>query len=130
MVKRGKWDEDTPVPSFKRLPEKVPELKRVCRLAYESLFKEEVQLEFTDSDTGEDFQHLGLLSETKEKDLMGVETSYYSFLHLSIQEFLAACHVSWNTCLILTQRVLLKAVTTCNNFSALNGYMRLLGRYT
>ena len=33
---------------------------------------------------------------------MGVETSYYSFLHLSIQEFLAACHVSWNTGLIDT----------------------------
>ena len=102
MIKRGKWEKKTPLPRFEQLPEKVPELKRVCRLAYESLFKEEVQLEFTDSDTGEDFQHLGLLRETKERDLMGVETSYYSFLHLSIQEFLAACHVSWNTGLIDT----------------------------
>ena len=102
MIKRGKWDDDTPVPSFEQLPEKVPEFKRVCRLAYESLLKEEAQLEFTDSDTGEDFQHLGLLRETKEVDLMGVETSYYSFLHLSIQEFLAACHVSWNIVLIDT----------------------------
>ena len=102
MIKRGKWDEDTPVPSFEHLPEKVPELKRVCRLAYDGLFKEEVQLKFTDSDTGEDFQHLGLLREAKERDLMGVDTSYYSFLHLSIQEFLAACHVSCNTGLIDT----------------------------
>ena len=99
MIKR---DENTPVSSFEQLPEKVPELKRVCQLAYEGLFKEEVQLEFTDSDTGENFQHLGLLRETKERDLMGVETSYYSFLHMSIQEFLAACHVSWNTGLIDT----------------------------
>ena len=102
MIKRGKWEKKTLLPSFQQLPEKVSELKRVCRLAYEGLFKEEVQLEFTDSDTGEDFQHLGLLRETKERDLMGVETSYYSFLHLSIQEFLAACHVSWNTGLIDT----------------------------
>ena len=101
MIKIGKWDEDTQVPSFEQLPEKVPELKRVCRLAYESLFKEEVQLEFTDSDTGEDFQHLGLLKEIKERDLMGVRI-LYSFLHLSIQEFLAACHVSWDNGLIDT----------------------------
>ena len=101
MIKRGKWDEDAPVPSFEQLPEKVPDLKRVCRLAYEGLFKEEVQLEFADSDTGEDFQHLGLLKEIKERDLMGVRI-FYSFLHLSIQEFLAACHVSWNNGLIET----------------------------
>ena len=102
MIKRGKWDEDTPIPSFEHLPEKVPDVERVCQLAYEGLFKREVQLEFTDSDTGKGFQHLGLLVEMKERGLMAGVQVFYSFLHLSIQEFLAACYVSWNTDLIDT----------------------------
>lgn len=106
MIERGKWDEYSKVPrNFTDLPEDViAELKRVSELAYRGLFKdsEEIQLVFTGADTGEGFQHLGLLNETKEMYVCeGAKTSY-SFLHLSIQELLAAWHVSCHPDLVKT----------------------------
>ena len=89
MIKREKWNEDTPVPSFESLPNEVPEL---CEMAYDGLFSEKVQIEFTVADA--DFQGLGLSTGTRERDMFGLRTTY-SFLHLSIQEFLAALYVSW-----------------------------------
>ncbi len=37
----------------------IPVLKRVSELACRGLFKEEVQLEFSSRDVGEDFDHFG-----------------------------------------------------------------------
>ena len=96
MIERGEWDEYLKVPTaFENLPEDVTTaLKAVSKLAYTGLFRREIQLDFSDSDVGDNFNHLGLLSETKEMYVTeGVRTSY-SFLHLSIQEFLAAWHIS------------------------------------
>ena len=94
MIEKGKSSR---IPgSIKQLPEQVlGDLKKVGELAYKGLFnKEGIQLEFEDPDVAEGFQHLGLLVETKEMYVCeGAKTSY-SFLHLSIQEFLAAWHVS------------------------------------
>ena len=94
MIKRGEWSEDTPLHSFESLPSEVPDLKKVCKLAFDGLFSEKVQIEFTVCDV--DFQDLGLLTGTRVRDMFGLRTTY-SFLHLSIQEFLAALYVSWNT---------------------------------
>ena len=95
MIKRGELSEDTPVPSFKSLPSEVPDLKKVCKLAFDGLFSEKVQIEFTVLDA--DFQSFGLLTGIRERDMYrGLKTTF-SFLHLSIQEFLAALYVSWNT---------------------------------
>ena len=102
MISSGKWDEGTRVPSsLKDLPESVSiDLKRVSQLAYSGLFKEDVQLVFTDSDVGEGFQHLGLMNTVKEMYVCEGAATSYSFLHLSIQEFLAAWYVSCHSDLV------------------------------
>ena len=89
MIEKGEWDSHHGIPSDL---EDLPALNRVRELAYNGLLKEDIQLVFTESDVGEGFQHLGLLSETKEMYVCEGAVSSYSFLHLSIQEFLAAWH--------------------------------------
>ena len=86
MISSGKWDKHSRVPSsLKDLPESVSiDLKRVSQLAYSGLFKEDVQLVFTDSDVREGFQHLGLMNAVKEMYVCEGEATSYSFLHLSI----------------------------------------------
>ena len=102
MISSGKWDKHSRVPSsLKDLPESVSiDLKRVSQLAYSGLFKEDVQLVFTDSDVGEGFQHLGLMNAVKEMYVCEGAATSYSFLHLSIQEFLAAWYVSCHSDLV------------------------------
>ena len=99
MISSGKWDMHSRVPSsLKDLPESVSiDLKRVSQLAYSGLFKEDVQLVFTDSDVGEGFQHLGLMNAVMEIYMCEGAATSYSFLHLSIQEFLAAWYVSYHS---------------------------------
>ena len=95
MIEKGEWDSHHGIPSdLEDFPKDIVlSLNRVSELAYNGLLKEDIQLVFTDSDVGEGFQHLGLLSETKEMYVCEGAVSSYSFLHLSIQEFLAAWHV-------------------------------------
>ena len=96
MIENAKWDiyGHEKLNCLEELPEElVTALNRVCELAYNGLHKDDIQIVFTDSDVGEDFQHLGLLSEAKEMYISEGAVSSYSFLHLSIQEFLAAWHV-------------------------------------
>ena len=102
MISSGQWDKHSKVPSsLKDLPESVSiDLKRVSQLAYSGLFKEDVQLVFTDSDVGEGFQHLGLMNAVKEMYVCEGAATSYSFLHLSIQEFLAAWYVSCHSDLV------------------------------
>ena len=97
MISSGQWDEDTRVPSSLK---DLPDLKRVSELAYSGLFKKHVQLVFTDSDVGEGFQHLGLMNAVKEMYVCEGAATSYSFLHLSIQEFLAAWYVSCHSDLV------------------------------
>ena len=96
MIERGEWDEHSQIlKNLKNLPKGILSgLKRVSELAYRGLMMKDVQLAFTDSDVGEGFQHLGLLSETKEMYVCEGAKSSYSFPHLSIQEFLAAWHLA------------------------------------
>ncbi len=97
MIKIERWDKESKVPiDFNHLPEDIyADLQRVSELAYNGLFKKDVQLVFTDDDIiAERFNHLGLMDEVKEMYVCEGASTSYSFLHLSIQEFLAAWHVS------------------------------------
>ena len=109
MIEKGEWDSHHGIPSdLKDFPEDIIlSLNRVSELAYNGLLKEDIQLVFTDSDVGEGFQHLGLLSEMKEMYVCEGAVSSYSFLHLSIQEFLAARHVKCHSELKLASNPLL-----------------------
>ena len=93
MIEKGIWDEESPVPNLHDLPVEVAApYKRISEIAYKGL--QDMQLDFTEADVGENFEHLGLLSETKELYVCEGAKSTYSFLHLSIQEFLAAWRIS------------------------------------
>ena len=104
MIEIGKWDEHSRVPSkLEDLPEEIAaDLKRICELAYNGLLKDfySTQLEFTEKEVGNNFHPLGLLNETKEMYVCKGACTSYSFHHLSLQEFLAACHVSYHPHLI------------------------------
>ena len=80
-----------------------------------------MQLEFSKSDVGDGFQHLGLMTETKERN-MGVTTSY-SFPHFSIQEFLAAWYVS---CSDLVDEALSKIVSQSR---VITPHLRVFGQF-
>ena len=131
MIENGKWDRHHRIPSdLEDFPKDVVlSLNRVSELAYNGLLKEDIQLVFTESDVGEGFQHLGLLSETKEMYVCEGAVSSYSFLHLSIQEFLAAWHVKCHPELKLASNSLLVKtyLTTFEYFIAgMIGYADLI----
>ena len=134
MIEKGEWNSDHGIPSdLNDLPmEFVPVLNRVSELAYNGLLKEDIQLVFTESDVGEDFQHLGLLSLTKEMYVCEGAVSSYSFLHLSIQEFLAAWHVKCHPELInkiLTDIVISEFITSYSFIEKINPHLTTFGLF-
>ena len=131
MIERGEWDKDQRVPDdLNGLPGEVTAaLKRISELAYRGLFGEavqlgvisefisvrylhQVQLVFSDDEVGEDFEHLGLLSEAKEMYVSKGARSTYSFSHKSTQEFLAACCVAHHSDMIGEPAAHEKALTS------------------
>ena len=131
MIGKGEWDSHHGIPSdLEDLPEDIVlSLNRVSELAYNALLKEDIQLVFTDSDVGEGFQHLGLLSEAKEMYVCEGAVSSYSFLHLSIQEFLAAWHVKCHPELKLALNPLLVKVKPNPFFLTNQGYLTSFGYF-
>ena len=82
------------IPSLRELPDATTQeaFHNICFLAYESIFTRNKQkLVFYDS---EKYETLGLMQrEPKVLPSEGGDTYAYSFLHLTIQEFLAAYHI-------------------------------------
>ena len=131
MIEKGEWDSHHGIPSYlEELPEElVPTLNRVSELAYNGLIKEDIQLVFTESDVGEGFQHLGLLSETKEMYMCEGAVSSYSFLHLSIQEFLAAWHVKCHPELEVSLNTLFINAKSSRHIPNQIGYLTTFGYF-
>ena len=106
-IKQKEWEESFGLPRAEDLPKDVAaSLRIVSELAFKGyfessnqpkrgfFFRRNVQLIFKDNDLPAGFQPLGLLSETKEMYVCEGARTSYSFLHQSIQDYLAAWHVS------------------------------------
>ena len=66
------------------------QLLQLARVAYESL--REKKYVFTD--LGEDFEHLGMMKKTTSLNVSTGPGCSYSFLHLTLEEYLTALHIA------------------------------------
>jgi hypothetical protein len=66
----------------------------ITELAYEAIFDRNQQIIFSEDDVPSDFNSLGLMQSAMELYVDVGATTSYNFLHLTIQEFLAAHHIS------------------------------------
>ena len=86
-------DTCTNINSFKDLPQPVyDQFCEICKIAYTGIVCAETELIFQDLPS--DFDPLGLMQTCPELYVdMGASVSY-NFLHLTVQEYLAAYHIS------------------------------------
>ena len=66
------------------------QLLQLAKAAYESLCKKM----FVFTDLGEDFEHLGTMKKTTSVNVCSGPGCSYSFLHLTLQEYLIALHIA------------------------------------
>ena len=86
-------DACTNINSFKDLPQPVyDQFREVCEIAYTGIMSAETQLIF--QDLPNDFDNLGLMQSCPELYVDRGASVSYNFLHLTVQEYLAAYHIS------------------------------------
>ena len=86
-------DTCTNINSFKDLPQPVYDrFCEICKIAYKGIISAETELIFQDLPS--DFDPLGLMQTCPELYVDRGASVSYNFLHLTIQEYLAAYHIS------------------------------------
>ena len=76
---------------IRKLPPLVAQqLLQLAKVAYESLCKKT----FVFTDLGKDFEHLGTMKKTTSVNVCTGPGCSYSFLHLTLQEYLSALHIA------------------------------------
>ena len=86
-------DTCTNINSFKDLPEPVyDQFCEICKIAYTGIMSAETELIFQDLPS--DFDPLGLMQTCPELYVDRGASVSYNFLHLTVQEYLAAYHIS------------------------------------
>ena len=66
------------------------QLLQLARVAYEGLRKKK----YVFTDLGEDFEHLGMMKKTTSLNVSTGPGCSYSFLHLTLEEYLTALHIA------------------------------------
>ena len=66
------------------------QLHKLAKVAYESLCEKR----YVFTDLGEDFEHLGTMKKTTSVNVCTGPGCSYSFLHLTLQEYLTALHIA------------------------------------
>ncbi|KAA0721550.1 NACHT, LRR and PYD domains-containing protein 4E NALP-epsilon [Triplophysa tibetana] len=97
-MKNQKYNERTLRERSKLLESNKTTILKLAKLAFEQLKKEniifyETDLKECDIDVREDSEFSGMIAEIFKKEYGLHETKVFSFIHLSVQEFLAALHV-------------------------------------
>ena len=78
------------IQSLDKLPRSVADpFKQICEIAYEGVMEEKIIFDLED-----DFNTLGLLQGVESFAIYGMLSRSYNFLHLSMQELLAAVHMA------------------------------------
>ena len=86
-------DTCTNINSFKYLPQPVyDQFCEICKIAYTAIMSAETELIFQDLPS--DFDPLGLMQTYPELYVDRGASISYNFLHLTVQEYLAAYHIS------------------------------------
>ena len=86
-------DTCTNINSFKDLPQLVyDQFREICKIAYTGIMSAETELIFQDLPS--DFDPLGLMQTCPELYVDRGASVSYNFLHLTVQEYLAAYHIS------------------------------------
>ncbi|XP_056603702.1 NACHT, LRR and PYD domains-containing protein 3-like [Triplophysa dalaica] len=97
-MKNQKYDEKDQEDYKKLFKSNKTTILKLAKLAFEQLMKENIifyeeDLEECGIDVREDSEFSGMIAEIFKKESVLHETKVFSFIHLSVQEFLAALHV-------------------------------------
>ena len=93
-MKKSDKSEISGINSIDALPPVIKDqFTNICKLAYEGVMKDVIIFESKDWQLHSDFNTLGLLQGVESLIVAGTSHSY-NFLHLSIQELLAAIHMA------------------------------------
>ncbi|XP_056615125.1 NACHT, LRR and PYD domains-containing protein 3-like isoform X4 [Triplophysa dalaica] len=97
-MKNQKYDEKDEEDFTKLLKSNKTTILKFAKLAFEQLKKENIifyeeDLKECDIDVSEDSEYTGMIAEIFKKESVLLKTKVFSFIHLSVQEFLAALHV-------------------------------------
>ena len=109
---------------FKSLPEPFEtSFRQLCLLAFMSFTKHTVQVTFTDSESAlyGCLDSLGLMQSSADLSIDTGTTVTHSFLHFTIQEFLAAYHLSLQS--LETQALFFETHSSDPHFAVLLGFL-------
>ena len=88
-------DKCVTLEDFSNLPTCIENhFRKMCKVAYRGIFQKTQKIIFSADDIPSDLDTLGLMQSSMELHVdVGAKKSF-NFLHLTIQEFLAACHIT------------------------------------